>query len=300
MKENSLCPACHQSHKKSIGEKNDFKIYRCHQCGTLFSVGKNSSNIFDYDEYYDESNLKVPDFVESRLTEIIQSFEKYRDNNRFLDVGCGAGTMIRSALKEGWEAEGIEVSSPAVDSLRKQGIKVFHGDLSIAKYPENSFDIVVAVEILEHIPNPLNMLEEINKVLRPGGLLWATTPHGKGISARVLGAAWTCVAPPEHLHLFSPKGIKALLKESKFKNFTVSTNGLNPYELLNKFRNIKHLNNNIENNKADTNSFNRVDSSYELNAAFSSTYSRLIVKRTLNKILDFSKMGDSLKIWAEK
>ena len=114
----------------------------------------------------------------------MSSFEKYRRNNRFLDVGCGAGTLLKAARKENWQAEGIEVSRALVELLRRQDIKVFHGDLAAAQFPDNSFDVAAAVEILEHIPEPLDVLREIYRVLRPGGLLWATTPHGSGASAR--------------------------------------------------------------------------------------------------------------------
>ena len=40
-------------------------------------------------------------------------------------------------------------------------------------------------------------------MLRPGGLFWTTTPHARGLSARVLGLKWRCIWPPEHLQLFS-------------------------------------------------------------------------------------------------
>ena len=132
MNEKYYCPACHQAQKQLVGEKDDFEVYVCQKCGTLYTAGKKEASIFNYDDYYDESNVVIPDFVERRLAEIVRSFEKYRQNNRFLDVGCGAGTLLKAASQEGWQAEGIEVSRSSVEFLREEGIKVFHGDLSAA------------------------------------------------------------------------------------------------------------------------------------------------------------------------
>jgi SAM-dependent methyltransferase len=129
-------------------------------------LGKKAATSFNYDDYYDENNLAISDFVERRLTEIMHSFEKYRQNNRFLDVGCGAGTLLTVALNEAWQAEGIEVSRSSVEFLRKQDIKVFHGDLPAARFSEGSFDVAAAIEILEHIPEPINILKEIYQVFR--------------------------------------------------------------------------------------------------------------------------------------
>ncbi len=303
MNKETFCPACCDPQKSLRGEKGDFNVYHCRRCGTLYTAGKSAATVFGYDDYYDETNLAIPEFVERRLGEIVRSFDKYRQNNRFLDVGCGAGTLLKAALKEDWEAEGIEVSSTSIEFLRKQNIKVFHGDLASAQFPENSFDVAAAVEILEHIPEPINVLKGIHHVLRPGGLLWATTPHGKGASARLLGVDWTAVAPPEHLHLFSVKGIRNLLTEAGFRNVRISTEGVNPFEIIHRIRNGRVSP--VENAEtataaADKAGFNRVETGYELNAALSSSPSRQKIKNLLNRVLSATKLGDSLKIWAEK
>ncbi len=100
MNNESSCPASHYPQKRLRGEKSLFNIYNCQKCGTLYTAGKRVANSFDYDNYYDETNLVIPEFVERRLREIVRSFERYQQNNRFLDVGCGAGTLLRAALNK--------------------------------------------------------------------------------------------------------------------------------------------------------------------------------------------------------
>jgi len=279
-----------------IGEKGDYIVYDCLNCRTLFTSEKVNTAAFDYDNYYHSGNLTVPGFVLERLAEIVRSFEKYRSHNRFLDVGCGAGTLLNIAGNEGWQAEGVEISKPSVEFLQSKGIKVFHGYLSSANFPDDSFDVITAVEILEHITNPEDVIKEINRILRPGGLFWATTPHGRGISARMLGSKWSCVAPPEHLHLFSVTGIKNMLTENGFDRIKILTQGTNPFEIIHTLRQ-----NTAAGNAAETeNNYNPVESAYEINASLSSSRWRKAVKGSLNGILNLTKMGDSLKIWAEK
>lgn len=297
MKQKSHCPACNDTRKKLRGEKNNFIIFNCQNCGSLLTVEKGEKKGFDYSDYYDGGNLEVPAFVNDRLNEIVRSFEKYRQGNRFLDVGCGAGTLLIEALDQKWDAAGIEISEPSVKHLKKLGIKVFQGDLELAKYPDDTFDVVTSVEVLEHIEEPDRLLEEIYRILRPGGLFWGTTPHGKGASARLLGTKWSCIAPPEHIHLFSIKGMKTLLTKNKFRNIQIKAQGINPIEIMNamKWRNLDLSNQTVEAEK-----FNPTASAYEINAALSNSSFRRTIKSILNSMLNFTKLGDSLKVWAEK
>ena len=302
MTDEIVCPACSSLQNRFYGNKNSFRIFACQNCRTLFSSADNGGQVFDYDQYYNASNLTVPEFINKRLDEIIGSFEPYRKNNRFLDVGCGAGNLLAAASRAKWLAEGIEVSKPSIDFLQEQGFQVFHGELEAAHFAENSFDVLTASEILEHVSRPFDLLEESLRVLRPGGLLWATTPHGRGVSARILGANWTCVSPPEHLQLFSIKGMKNLLKKAGFRKVQIFAQGTNPFEIAHGLRNKMPPHNQESNSGEETagHSFDRVNTSYELNQAFSASAPRKVVKNLLNEVLNLTKLGDSLKIWAVK
>ena len=292
------CLCCNSNERKFIGVKDNFKIAICNGCQTLYAVGGEQLTVaeeFNYDDYYSEISLNVPAFVRQRLTEIVRGFEKFRQTNKFLDVGCGAGTIMTTAKSENWQVEGTEVSAPAVEYVRKNGFSVFHGDLLDADFAPNSYDVITAVEVLEHVPDPRKMLIKINELLRPGGLFWATTPHGHGLSARVLGKDWTCVSPPEHLHLFSVEGVKILLKDAGFNNLKIYTHGTNPAEIYNAFKPQKSVDANQPNNQ-----FDRVQTCYQLNEALTSSSWRKTVKSSLNSILNVASLGDSLKIWAIK
>lgn len=257
-----------------------------------------SEDAFDYSEYYSEATLTIPDFVLKRLAEIVADFEPYRQTGRFLDVGCGAGTLLKVALNQNWQAEGLEVSDSSVEFLRANSFKVFHGELNEAAFPENHFDVVTAVEIIEHIPDPQELFDESYRILRPGGLFWGTTPHGNGLSGKVLGTDWSCVAPPEHLHLLSAKGLHIMLEKAGFRQIEIKTHSVNPYEIMQSFKKSPEPSGESSANSPEK--FDRVQTSYDLNESLSASSWRKNVKNLLNGVLNITKLGDSLKIKAVK
>jgi SAM-dependent methyltransferase len=302
------CPGCGSGAGSPRGRKDGFDLLSCRECRTLYIAAlPGSEESEDYDGYYGEGNLAVPEFIDRRLDEIVADFAPYRRTGRLLDVGCGAGTFLRAAARAGWEAVGVEVSKPAAEHNRAAGFEVFNGFLEEARYPEGHFDVVIASEVLEHVPEPGAMLREILRVLRPGGLLWATTPNGRGLSARALGLGWSAVSPPEHLHLFSRHAARALLAEAGFGRVRVVTEGANPVELLRALRRhgpapSAHGGHAAQGGQQPPPAAGneRVRSGYELNAFLSESPSRRLVKDAVNGLLRLSRLGDSLKIRAER
>lgn len=279
------CPACHSGKRREIGTKNSFQIFQC-ACGSLYT-GKLSEDGFgeDYDAYYTENNLTTPAFLRERLKEIIGSFQPFYKTGALLDIGFGAGDLLCVARENGWNACGIEVSAPAVEHARELGLDVRQGYLEAANYPDDHFDVVTASEILEHCDEPEILLKEVHRILRPGGLFWATTPAAGGLSYRLMGLHWTTLYPPEHLQLFSRRAVRRFL--SKFSSARVLTHAFNPSEVLAYFR-----------NKDD--SFDRVSTGYAINEKLTASKSTRLVKTMLNSTLNVFGIGDSLKIFAVK
>ena len=106
----------------------------------------------------------------------------------FLEVGCGLGYGLREALQRGWEVHGQEVSTVFAEAVKNSlGIEVFLGFLEEAKYPDHYFDAIYLDSVLEHLPEPLRMLRELRRILRPQGLLFITVTNQAALVARVRG-----------------------------------------------------------------------------------------------------------------
>jgi ubiquinone/menaquinone biosynthesis C-methylase UbiE len=253
----------------------------------------------------------VPEFIRGQLDQLFERLHPYRKNTRLLDIGCGAGTILQAARRAGWNAEGLEISKPAVDYVRSQGFKVFQGDLSSAPYPDDYFDVVTASELLEHVADPLSMLKHTARILRPGGLLWATTPNARGLSSRMLGVEWSTLCPPEHLQLFSANGLRKMIERAGFQRVRVKSRGFNPFEIWHSLRagekqnsesNGSHGQDGAPHYAEGTNAatFDRVSSSYDLNETMLRNPLTRGIKATANAALGLTGLGDNIRIQAEK
>lgn len=290
------CPACQRLTKIELGEKNGFLMLCCKNCRSIYSsflpTGEQAK---DYDDYYSEANLLLPDFVEKINEEIIESFAPFFSTGRMLDIGFGSAVMMRVAREKGWRATGVEVSKTAIEYAESCGFDVFYGELEEAKYPDNHFDVITASEIIEHCPQPDVLLGEVIRILRPGGLFWATTPSAGGLSYKLTGLDWTIICPPEHLQLFSKKAVRSMLKKAGFSQVTIQTSGFNPFEAINNFRSRLE-----GGDRKPKENFDRVGAGYALNESLTKSPVRRTIKNLLNGTLNFLSVGDSLKIRAVK
>jgi SAM-dependent methyltransferase len=131
---------------------------------------------------------------------------------RVLDLGCRYGALTRWYL-DGNEVVGIDVDREALAEAAKLGIETHWGDVEEPLgFPDASFDVVVAGELLEHLREPAALVAEARRVLRPGGRLVASVPNAYRLKNRIRFALGR---PPEtdptHLHLFRPDDVRALL-----------------------------------------------------------------------------------------
>jgi SAM-dependent methyltransferase len=288
------CVACGSANARELGIKNELAIVCCRQCQTLYTPYSPwyTSSYFYLGYYLKQEELQAPAFVNQRLKEITAEFAPYRQTNRLLDIGCGAGHLLEAARNHGWNAQGLDVSSHALKHVRELGFEVFEGELNAAGFPTAHFDVVTAAELLEHVFDPRGLVEEVARILRPGGLFWLTTPHARGLSARLLGLQWHCIWPPEHLQLFSISGLKALLRSAGFRQLRVDTTGANPIEILHEMGGAKSAPKTVDQH------FDRVLTSYQVNESLMKSRPRRVLKHTVNSLLNLSRLGDSMKVFA--
>lgn len=169
---------------------------------------------------------KVSAVTVKRYNELLDGFERFRRNNRLIDVGCGAGNFLEVASKRGWEVHGTEYGERALAACRSRGIRIIEGALDPANYEPGGFDVVCSFEVIEHLPRPKEELRRMVNILRPGGALYVTTPNYRSLGHILAGRGWSVVNYPEHLNYFTPATLRRLASTQKLRALQVLTTGV--------------------------------------------------------------------------
>jgi 2-polyprenyl-6-hydroxyphenyl methylase/3-demethylubiquinone-9 3-methyltransferase len=174
---------------------------------------------------------------------------------KVLDVGCGGGLLAEEFARLGCQVTGIDPSEPSLTTARKHaqqsGLKIAYqeGVGEQIPFPVASFDIVICCDVLEHVNDVAQMVQEIARVLTTGGIFFYDTINATFLSwltAIKMAQEWkmTCFLPP-NLHdwerLIKPRELQLCMQRSHLQNQEVkgiSPRG-NPFVILSRFLRFK-------------------------------------------------------------
>lgn len=150
--------------------------------------------------------------------------EKKCAGGRLLDVGCATGQFLAEMeIGKGWECYGVEpVLYAAAIARQNTHAAIFDGTLLDANYPNDFFDVVTLWDVLEHISDPLSVIRETRRILKPGGVLIMCTPDPESITGRWFGPYWIGLDAPRHLHDFPKSTLVKRLKLEHFENVSTA------------------------------------------------------------------------------
>jgi len=138
----------------------------------------------------------------------LRVISKYKAAGSVLDIGCSSGGFL-GYLKGGpWKLHGIEASPPTAERARATtGAEVFAGDVLGANFPSESFDLITCMDVLEHLYEPREVLRNVCKWLKPGGIFYVFVPNILSYEARIFQSFWYGLDLPRHVHHFTPKSL---------------------------------------------------------------------------------------------
>lgn len=131
--------------------------------------------------------------------------------HRLLDLGAGQGAFVAAAHRAGLDALGLELVEGTV---RFDDAEVLVGDVLTLELPARSWDVVTMWDTVEHLRDPLAVVRRALELLRPDGILIIETPNERGLSARLRGGGWWVFGPADHLVMFSPPTLRALVERA--------------------------------------------------------------------------------------
>lgn len=178
-----------------------------------------------YEKGVYQDYLKAKDLKILTATIRLKQIAKYQPGRKVLDIGCSAGFFLETAEQHGYDIQGIEFSSVAIQSAASHiRDKLIQGDVhqELGRW-QNNVDWVSAFDLIEHMHNPVQFISNVKKILKDGGLLVMSTPDTGHFLRRLMGSRWPMLQPLQHTVLFSRKAMKEMLVREGFSNIKIET-----------------------------------------------------------------------------
>jgi SAM-dependent methyltransferase len=213
------CPACERpTLHRFLYAKNNCAIVKCSVCG----LGRAQCDEFDPREYYSGdyfSGGRADGYADYRGAEAVLRREfsrslafvrRHQAGGRLLEIGCAYGFFLQEAATF-YEVTGIEIAEAAARSCRERGLRVVTGladERILAQL--GMMDVIVMLDVIEHLPDPRATLALCHRHLKPGGIIVITTGDFGSPYARLAGPHWRLMTPPQHLWYFTPESLRRM------------------------------------------------------------------------------------------
>src|SRR5258708_36955492 len=211
------CPALSRATpKRFLYIKNGCDIFQCRDCG----LGRTEASSFDPLAYYDDgyfSGRRSAGYADYRGAEpvlrgefarTVEFIRPRKPQGCLLEIGCAYGFFLDEARRAGFEVSGIEPAEAAAAHAGDLGLNVVCGLLSEATLKSlGTLDVIVLLDVIEHLPDPQEALALCSDHLRPAGIIVLTSGEFGSLAALSTGAHWRMLSPPQHLGLCTPVNI---------------------------------------------------------------------------------------------
>lgn len=160
----------------------------------------------------------VREFALNKKLSLINSFVSGNSNEKMLlDIGCGTGDFLKTALNNDWVISGIEPNDDARAIANKKTNNTVFNIEHLLEFQEKSFDVITLWHVLEHLPNLEDHVNLLKKLLKPGGRIIIAVPNYKSYDAKVYKEFWAAYDVPRHLWHFNKNSISKLFSKKSME-----------------------------------------------------------------------------------
>jgi SAM-dependent methyltransferase len=214
-----LCPACDRTTDHVLRfKRNGCDILQCRDCG----LGRTETSGFDPATYYTgdyfsgghsdgyADYLGAEPVLRREFARSVDFIRRYRSGGKLLELGCAYGFFLQEAARY-FEVTGIELAAEAADHGRRAGLNILSGMADAANLRRiGHVDVIVLFDVIEHLPDPRETLALCCQHLNPGGIIVITTGDFSSAAAKLAGAKWRLMTPPQHLWFFTPESMRGM------------------------------------------------------------------------------------------
>ena len=212
--------------------KDGYSYDRCPVCRLIFVHPQPSQRELHEDVYSEKAGYqknRKKDLSATKesphMKKILNFLVRNKISGKLLDVGCSSGIFLYFAKQKGFETHGVELNELTARIAIANGLNVHTGTLQDTRYEDNFFDVVFLGDIIEHVPNPRELLIESKRILKKDGMLIVSTPNLDSFWARAtfklwkwFKIPWSVLTPPHHLFQFSKDNLKLFLANNGFSS----------------------------------------------------------------------------------
>jgi len=233
--EQVACDLCGADDAAPVLARDPWRVVRCRACGLVYLNPRPAPKEIagDYD-WFRHAPLQTASRrrKESGLRRLLRALRgkgllrrqprehvvlgrirEYVAGGRFLDVGCGDGSILVALSEAGYEVCGIDISEVAQAEARRRGCEAVQlATIHEAEFSPAGFDAVLMMSYLEHEPHPRAALSRVRELLKPGGHLFIKVPHYGSWNRKLLGLRWSGYFFPQHLYYFKPRTLARLVE----------------------------------------------------------------------------------------
>jgi SAM-dependent methyltransferase len=222
------CVVCAGTRLHYLFSVQHYRLVRCDQCGLILTDPQPSdvelAAIYGEDYFLVDSDEAGRTHVEQLKQHTADGYldllETYGlpPGARLLEIGSGHGDFLLQAQERGLDVTGVEYSASACEIARaKVGDRgrVVQGEIARLDGETGLYDVCVLADLIEHVRDPRALLENVHRLLKPGGVILIATPTLDSWSARLLRNRWM-EFKPEHLFYFNSATLQTLLFETHF------------------------------------------------------------------------------------
>jgi 2-polyprenyl-3-methyl-5-hydroxy-6-metoxy-1,4-benzoquinol methylase len=277
----TACLLCESKNLNPLKGYEKNYIVQCNECEFVFCQRKPVDiELKHHYSLYPRVN-SISEITIERYNTLLDKFDKYRNTNNLIDVGCGGGFFLVAAKKRGWNVFGTEFAEEAISICSGKGIQMTKSPLDAANYKNEYFDVITSFEVIEHINNPRPELASYHKILRRGGVVYVTTPNFNSISRDIVGSRWSVIEYPEHLSYYTKRTLSEVFTNSDFSLLEMDISGIS-FNRLKSSKGIYAIN-------GGTNTDER------LRVASENKFFFHLLKKMVNYLLNLFAKGDAMK-----
>jgi 2-polyprenyl-3-methyl-5-hydroxy-6-metoxy-1,4-benzoquinol methylase len=226
-----FCPTCGAEKRRPVAHEGPLGIVQCRRCRLVYTsprftapqahyLGEREAIVKKYGPILRGEAAHPRD---ANYDQELRAIAEMIPAGRLLDVGSHCGFFLRRARGMGWDLTGIEPSANACALGREfLDLNIVQGTLAKAEFPARSFDVVTLVDVFEHVDQPVVLLREAHRVIKPGGVLFIKVPNivyylAKYRVAQALGLRTEIFDAKEHVAHYSARTLEGTLAQAGFR-----------------------------------------------------------------------------------